>query len=733
MFVEKSIDLGGRKLTMQVGKVAKQAQGAVWIRFEDTIVLVTVCAAEKAREGQDFFPLSVEYREKQYAAGRIPGGFFKREARPGENEILNARLIDRPLRPLFDEGFMNETQVICNVLSYDKSCDPGPLSCCAASLALLKSPIPFRSAVASVMVARVNGETVVFPNLEQLEEADVEMVVAANKDSIAMVEGESAEISENEMLEMVRTAHDYIRQIIGLQEDIMAELGAVDKWTVAVPEINAELKSKLEAETLEGVKTLSEIAEKAERKQAVKDLEAKVLAPYVEADDPAVLAEASEILKTVIHDQMKDVMRFNITEKGRRLDGRVTTEIRAIACETDLLPRSHGSALFTRGQTQALGAVTLGTSLDAQRIDGIFGESKRNFMLHYNFPPFSVGEVKRMLSTSRREVGHGNLAERALKGMIDREDFPYTIRYVSEVLESNGSSSMATVCSGSMAMMAAGVPMKKPVAGIAMGLVKENDKVAILSDILGDEDHLGDMDFKVCGTRDGITAFQMDIKIAGLSYDIMEQALNQARDGRFHILGCMAEAISESRTGLSDYAPRLEKVVVPQDKIGMIIGPGGKMIREIQESTGSKIDIAEDGTVTIASDDADGLNRAAQWIRDMVAEPEEGATYNGKVVSVTDFGAFVEIMPGTEGLLHISEIDWSRTENVADVLKVGDKVEVLLKSMEHGKYSLSRRALMPKPEGWVERPARPRGDRPAGRSGGGGGGRSGGRSGGNRF
>ncbi len=715
MMLEKSIDLAGRKLTFQTGKVAKQAMGSVWVRFEDTIVLVTTCAEEKARAGQDFFPLTVEYREKQYAAGRFPGGFFKREARPGENEILSARLIDRPLRPLFADGYMNETQVICYVFSYDKSCDPGPLACCAASLALCASPIPFKRPVASVQVARVNGQPVVNPSLEQLEAADVEMVVAATRESIAMVEGESAEISENEMLELIRFAHEHIRAIIDLQEAMLAEMGEVQKWEVALPEIDTELKASLDEQAVAGVREICRIADKTARKAAIRELEERILAPFAEAGDGDRLAEADSLLGEVVHDRMKEFMRGTILEEGVRLDGRGTTDIRPIACEVDILPRTHGSALFTRGQTQALGTITLGTSLDAQRMDGIFGEHSRTFMLHYNFPPFSVGEVRRITSTSRREIGHGNLAERALKNIVKRDEFPYTVRLVSEVLESNGSSSMASVCTGSMALMAAGVPMHRPVAGIAMGLVKEDERVAVLSDILGDEDHLGDMDFKVCGTSEGITAFQMDIKIDGITYEIMETALQQAKAGRAHILGCMAEAITETRDELSPFAPRLESVQVPVDKIGMIIGPGGKMVREIQEATGSKIDIADDGTVTIACDDGPSLARAVQWIRDIVAEPEVGATYHGKVVSLVEFGAFVEIMPGREGLLHISEIDWGRTERVEDVLKVGDKVDVLLKSTENNKLSLSRRALLPKPEGWEERPRREdRGPRPGG-------------------
>jgi len=739
MFVEKSIDLDGRTLTMQMGKVAKQAQGSVWIRFEDTIVLTTACAEEQAREGQPFFPLSVEYREKQYAAGRFPGGFFKREARPSEGEVLSARLIDRPLRPLFDEGYMNETQMICNVFSYDRGCEPGPLACCAASLALLASPIPFRRPVASVSVARVNGRLVVNPKLEDLELADSEMVVAATRESITMVEGESGEISEQEMLEMVRFAHGHIQRIIALQEEILSELGEVAKWEVPKAESDQDLVRNLEAQAFSAVDEICLIAEKTERKIAVKELSERILNPFVDNGDEDRAAEAARLLDEVIHDRMKTVMRGNILEQQRRLDGRDPAEIRPISCEVDILPRAHGSALFTRGQTQALGSITLGTGQDAQRMDGIFGERTRTFMLHYNFPPFSVGEVRRFFSTSRREVGHGNLAEGALKRLVNTEEFPYTVRLVSEILESNGSSSMATVCSGSMALMSAGVPMHRPVAGIAMGLVKEEDRVAILSDILGDEDHLGDMDFKVCGTRDGITAFQMDIKIDGITYEIMERALAQAREGRLHILERMDEAIPTSREELSPYAPRLESVMVPVDKIGMIIGPGGKMVREIQEATGTKIDIADDGTVTVASDDGEALERATAWIRDLVAEPEEGVTYQGKVVSITDFGAFVEILPGREGLLHISEIDWQRTEHAADVLKVGDKVEVLLQSVENGKYSLSRKALLPKPEGYTERPPRSRGPRdrgPGGRPGGGprqgqgsrdGGGRRGGR------
>ncbi len=708
MMIEKSIQLDGRTLTMQVGKVAKQAHGACWIRLEDTIVLTTACALDSTRPGQDFFPLSVEYKEKQYSAGRIPGGYFKREARPSEREVLACRLIDRPLRPLFADGFMNETQIMAEVISYDGATHPGALATCGASLALCSSVLPFHTPVASVNVGRVDGQLVVFPTQEQEEASDIEVVVAATRDNIAMVEGESAEISEGELLEIIRFAHEKIRLIIDLQESMLADLPTPEKWVVSPPEVDEQLKAALAAEVEKDMDEICSIAGKAERKVAIKACKERVLAPY--AEDADKLEEAASLASELIHDRMKDVMRGNITGKGRRLDGRETTQIRPIACETDLLPRAHGSALFTRGQTQALGAITLGTKRDEQRLDGIFGDITRGFMLHYNFPPFCVGEVKRP-GTSRREIGHGNLAERALKRMIDRENFPYTIRYVSEVLESNGSSSMATVCAGSMAMMAAGVPMHRPVAGIAMGLIKEGEDIAILSDILGDEDHLGDMDFKVCGTSEGITAFQMDIKIDGLSYEIMERALNQAREGRAHILGKMAEAIQETRSELSAYAPRLEFVMIPIDKIGMVIGPGGKMIREITDATGTSIDIENDGKVTVASDNGDSMKQAMEWIKSLVAEPEVGATYEGKVVGIQTFGAFVEIMPGREGLLHISEIDYQRTERVEDVLKVGDKVTVLLKEAEGGKLSLSRRALMPKPEGWTERPREPRGER----------------------
>jgi polyribonucleotide nucleotidyltransferase len=727
--IEKSIQLDGRTLTMQVGKVAKQAHGACWIRLEDTIVLATACAQDSARPGQDFFPLSVEYKEKQYAAGRIPGGYFKREARPSDRETLSCRLIDRPLRPLFADGFMNETQIMADVLSYDQATHPGPLACCAASLALCMSVIPFSTPVASVTIGRIDGRLILFPTQAQEALSDIEVVVAATKKDIAMVEGEAHEISESELLEIIRFAHENIRRIIELQESILAELPAPKKWDVVLPEVNEAVKAAVTAEVDKDIFNICDIAEKAERRVAVKASKERILTLY--ADDAEAQSAAAAVIGDVLHDRMKDVMRENILAKGRRLDGRETTTIRQITCELDLLPRAHGSALFTRGQTQALGAVTLGTKKDNQRLDGIFGDTTKNFLLHYNFPPFSVGEVKRP-GTSRREIGHGNLAERALKHLIIRDNFPYTIRYVSEVLESNGSSSMATVCVGSMALMAAGVPMTKPAAGIAMGLIKDGDRVAILSDILGDEDHLGDMDFKVCGTKDGITAFQMDIKIDGLSYDIMDRALQQAKAGRLHILGKMAEAITETRGELSVFAPRLEFIMIPVDKIGMVIGPGGKMIREITEATGTTIDIENDGKITVASENGEALARALDWIRSLVAEPEVGAVYEGKVVGIQTFGAFVEIMPGREGLLHISQIDWGRTERVEDVLKVGDKIQVLLKEAEGGKLSLSRRALLPRPEGFVEAPEqdrRPSGDRPGGdrgRGGGGDRGRSGG-------
>ncbi len=692
MVIKKSIELEGRTLSIETGKMAKQADGAVVVRYGDTMVLVTAVAAEESDVERDFFPLSVEYREKTFSAGKIPGGFIKREGRPSEKEILSARLIDRPIRPLFGDDFSAETQVIANVLSMDKENDADVLAGLGSSAALVISDIPFNGPIATVRVARIAGNFVVNPTISQLEEADLELVVAGSEASIMMVEGEAREVSENVLLEAISYAHQAIRKLIDLQKEILAEIQVVKREVTpkAYPE-------GLEAKVIElgeaGVAAAVRIQEKGERRKALKAVKAEVIEKLAE-DYP----ESDRAIGTILHDVEKEKVRSMIVNENLRLDGRGLTDIRPISCETTLLPRAHGSALFTRGQTQALGVVTLGSKSDEQIIDALEGESKKNYMLHYNFPPFCTGEAKPIRGVSRREIGHGNLAERALKPVLpENSSFPYTIRIVSEVLESNGSSSMATVCAGSMSLMDAGVPTKSAVAGIAMGLIKEGDKIAVLSDILGDEDHLGDMDFKVAGTSEGITAVQMDIKIDGISEEIMAKALEQAKAGRAHIMGKMNEAISQPRTEISDWAPRILEIKIPVEKIGAIIGPGGKTIRSIIETSGPDVDINidDEGKILISSPNVEGAKKALGIIEGMVEEPKMGVAYKGTVKRVKDFGCFVEFMPGKEGMVHISELEIGRTNKVSDVVKEGDTIDVMVKSIGNdGKIALSRKAFL---------------------------------------
>jgi polyribonucleotide nucleotidyltransferase len=684
------VEFSGRVITIATGKMAKQANGAVVVSCGDTIVLVTAVATKTAKEGQDFFPLTVNYQEKAYAGGKIPGSFFKREGRPSDNETLTCRLIDRPIRPLFPKNFLNDTQIMATVVSADKDNDPGILSMIGASAALEVSDIPFFGPIAGVKVGRVDGRFVANPTADELAQSDIEIIVAASRDAVIMVEGGAAIVSEEDMLEAVFFGHAAVQPILAAQEELR-KLAGVPKREIAPVQVDEDLKSRVGEMAYGKMKEAVRIKAKAERHDRIDAITAEVLT--------ALLAEGEERAKEIkgfLGDFEYELVREHIIRDGERIDGRDTRTIRPISTEVGLLPRAHGSALFTRGETQALVAATLGTSIDEQRIDSLYGENRKRFLLHYNFPPFSVGETSFRLAPGRREIGHGMLAERALERVIPRhDDFPYTIRIVSDTLESNGSSSMATVCGGSMAMMDAGIPITAPVAGIAMGLIKEGDDVAILSDILGDEDHLGDMDFKVAGTAAGVTALQMDIKITGVSKDIMQKALAQAREGRLHILGRMAETLDVARAELSPFAPRITTIYVKTDKIRDVIGSGGKNIRGITESTGVTIDIDDTGKINIASSDQEACERAIKMIRDLTAEAEEGKLYMGTVKKIMEFGAFVEIFPGTDGLVHISELDKERVKNVTDILSEGDKVLVKCIGIDkQGKIKLSRKEAL---------------------------------------
>jgi polyribonucleotide nucleotidyltransferase len=684
------VDLTGKKISIATGKMAKQANGSVTVSCGDTIVLVTAVAAKSVKEGQDFFPLTVNYQEKSYAGGKIPGGFFKREGRPSENEVLTCRLIDRPLRPLFPENFLNETQIMATVISADKDHDPGILSIIGASSALEVSDIPFFGPIAGVKVGRVNGQFICNPTADELENSDIEIVVAGSRDAIIMVEGGAAIVSEQDMLNAIFFGHEAIQPILTAQEELRRKAG-VPKREIPQVTIDRVLESRVRDLAYARIKEAVCIKSKVERHDSIAAISEEILAvlmPEYDGRDK----EINEVFNALEY----ELVREHILADGVRIDGRDTKTIRQISSEVGLLPRAHGSALFTRGETQALVAATLGTSIDEQRIDSLYGESKKRFLLHYNFPPFSVGEISMRLAPGRREVGHGKLAERALERVLPSyDDFPYTIRIVSDILESNGSSSMASVCGGSLSMMDAGVPIKDSVAGIAMGLIKEGDQVVILSDILGDEDHLGDMDFKVAGTAEGVTALQMDIKITGVTREIMQRALEQARDGRLHILGKMSETIRNAREELSPYAPRITTIYVKTDKIRDVIGSGGKNVRGITEATGVTIDIEDSGKINIASHDMAACEKAIKMIRDLTAEAEEGKLYMGTVKKVMDFGAFVEIFPGTDGLVHISELDTERVKNVSDVLNEGDKVLVKCIGIDkQGKIKLSRKEAL---------------------------------------
>ncbi len=685
-----SCQIGGRTLSIQTGKVAKQASGAAVVQYGDTIVLVTVVGANEVRD-TDFLPLTVEYLEKIYAAGRIPGNYFRREiGRPSEKETLTARLIDRPIRPLFPKGWRYETQIIATVLSMDRENDPDMLAMIGASAALELSDIPFAGPIAAVRVGRIDGALVANPALTDLERSDINIIVAGTRTGVVMVEGGAQVVSEAEMLEAIFFAHAQMQPIIALQEELRAANGR-PKREFAPPAADPELVERLASLATERLRQAVTVADKMERQMAVREAKAAARAE-LEPEMAERKAEVAEILDS-LH---KKICRDLILKEGRRIDGRRFDEVRPITCEVGVLPRPHGSALFTRGETQVLGVLTLGSGQDEQRVETLSGEEFRPFMLHYNFPPFSVGEVKRIGGPSRRDIGHGGLSTRALEKVLpDKEDFDYTIRLVSEVLESNGSSSMGTVCAGTLALMDGGVPIKAPVAGIAMGLVKGEERVAVLTDILGDEDHTGDMDFKVAGTAEGITALQMDIKIQELPREILDQALAQAREGRLHILNIMNTAIAAPRDKISAYAPCITTIDINPDKIRDIIGPGGKVIRALQSETNTKIDIDDSGTIKIAAVSKEDGDAAIERIRALTMEPEVGQIYEGKVVKVMDFGAFVQILPGTDGLVHISQLSTQRVTKVTDVVHEGDTLRVkVLEVTRDGKIRLSHKALL---------------------------------------
>ncbi|NBC84115.1 MAG: polyribonucleotide nucleotidyltransferase [Bacteroidetes bacterium] len=692
----------GRVITLETGKLAKQADGSVVLKMGNTMLLATVCCAKEAKEDVDFMPLQVEYKEKYAAIGRFPGGFLKREARPSDYEILISRLIDRVLRPLFPEDFHAETFVTVQLISADKDERPDALAGLAASAAIAVSDIPFNGPISEVRVARVNGELMINPKFSQLQNADIDIMVGATYDNIMMVEGEMDEVSEEEMLEAIKFAHEEIKRQCKAQMELAEEVGATEKREYDHEVHDEELEKKIWDQLYDKVyEAAKSNKEKQVRHDALDTIKQEFIASFPEEEQEEL---NESLINRYYHDVEKKAVRDLILNEKVRLDGRKTDEIRPIWCEVDYLPAAHGSALFTRGETQSLTTVTLGTKMDEKMIDEVLIQGTDKFVLHYNFPPFSTGDARPARGLSRREVGHGNLAYRALKSVVPNDN-PYAIRVVSDILESNGSSSMATVCAGTLALMDSGVKIKKPVSGIAMGLIteKESDKYAVLSDILGDEDHLGDMDFKVAGTEDGITATQMDIKVDGLSYEVLKEALEQAKKGRLHILDKMVETISDPRTDYKAHAPRIVQLIIPREMIGAVIGPQGKIIQEIQNETGATIVIEEEGDsgiVDVFAITKDALDDAVNRINKIVEIPEVGKIYNGTVKSIVNFGAFVEIIPGKDGLLHISELEWRRVNDVKEILKEGDKVEVKLIDIEKGsgKLKLSRKALLPKPE-----------------------------------
>jgi polyribonucleotide nucleotidyltransferase len=685
------IDIDGKTISLEAGDLARQAGGSVVIRQGDTMVLVAATMAGKPREGIDFFPLTVDYREKTYAAGKIPGSFFRREARPGELETLICRLIDRPIRPLFPKEFKNETQVVAMVVSHDGENPPDVNAITGASAALMISDIPFETPVAGARISRVDGKLIFNPNYEETAASDLNLIMAGTADGIVMVESGANEVSEDDMMEALDFGHERIKKVIGIQIKLRELLGK-EKLVVKPAPVNEELKASISSKASTKLDAACQIAGKNERGDAVKQIQNDLYAELNPDEDGDIKGE----IKDIFHDLEKTVVRNLVLDKQYRVDGRGLADVRPISIMTGYLPRVHGSAVFTRGETQALVAATLGTSSDEQRMDSLEFKGSKTFMLHYNFPAFCTGEVKFIAGPGRREIGHGMLAERSLIPVLpSKDDFPYTIRIVSEILESNGSSSMASVCGGSLSMMDAGIPIKAPVAGIAMGLIKDGDRVAILSDILGSEDHLGDMDFKVAGTANGITALQMDIKVKGLDRDLMKTALQQAKEGRLHILGEMNKALSTPREEINKHAPRIVTLTVPKDKIRDVIGPGGKVIREIIDKTGVSIDINDDGLVSIASADAEAAAKAVEFVENLTQEVEVGRIYLGKVKKIVDFGAFVEIFPGTDGLVHISQICDRRIKNVSDEIQEGDEIKVKVIDVDQqGKVKLSRKEAL---------------------------------------
>ena len=690
--------VGGRQVTIETGRMAKQADGSVVVSCGNNIVLVTA-VAKRTETTLDYFPLQVEYQEKFYATGKIPGGYFKREGKPTTDAVLTARLIDRPIRPKFPEGYRCETQVVATVLSADGAFPIEILASVGASAALHISDIPFEGPTAAVQVARVDGQLIANPTPQQMERSDLDIIVAGTRQGILMVEGEAKLISEADAMAALRFGHQSLLPLLNAQDELREKTGSKQKREFKVAQMDAGFRSEVESFLSPLIKKALSTREKMERYAAADKAVAEAFAKWVEtAPDKETKDKRTKDIKNISEDLKYKVARSMILDDGVRIDGRDMKTVRPISCEVGILPRTHGSGLFTRGETQVLGTVTLGTGDDEQMIDGLLGTYKRKFLLHYNFPPYSVGEVGRFGGQGRREIGHGNLAERALKAAIPGHDkFPYTIRIVADVLESNGSSSMGTVCSGTLALLDAGVPVRANVAGIAMGLIKEGDRVAVLTDILGDEDHLGDMDFKVAGTATGISSVQMDIKIDSVSFQVMETALNQAREGRLHILGEMEKVIKVPRGQISEFAPRIETIKIHPDKIREVIGPGGKVIRSITEATGVKIEIEDDGQIHVASSDPEATKKALAMINDIIAEAEVGKTYRGRVMKITDFGAFVEILPNTQGLLHISEIAHERLRAVTDVLSEGEEIEVKVLDVDRaGRIKLSRKAILVK-------------------------------------
>ena len=694
MYLKKGVKVGAQELTIETGRMAKQADGSVVVRYGDTMLLVTAVSAREKRE-VDFLPLTVEYQERLYSAGRIPGSYFKREGRLTEKETLTSRLVDRSCRPLFPEGYAYETQIIASVISSDQENEGDIHGITGASAALFCSDIPFNGPIAGIRVGRVKGEWVANPTAKQREESDIDLVMACSRDAIVMVEGGAIEVSEPDMVAALAFGHQAVRPLLQLQEEMRRELKKTPRAYEKLPLHDEALKAKVRELAWPGIVRGYEITDKQQRYEALSSNRKEVEAKFRETMGEAFTPVTALALKTIYEDLKYEYMR-HLTVNGGRIGGRRHDEVRQISCEVKVLPRAHGSALFTRGETQALVAATLGTAEDEQRLELLSGQSFKKFMLHYNFPPFSVNETKPLRGPGRREIGHGALAERALRGMLPLSDkFPYTIRVVSDILESNGSSSMASVCGGALALMDAGVPTKAPVAGIAMGLVKEAEKIAILSDILGDEDHLGDMDFKVCGTEKGITAIQMDIKISGLSTEIMERALEQARVGRLHILGEMRKALAQPRPEISPYAPRITTIQIRPEYIKNVIGPGGKVIKDIIARTGCSINIEDSGKVDIASSNAEAVQQAISMVQALTREAEVGKTYLGTVRKIAEFGAFVELFPGTDGLVHISELSDKRVKSVSDVLKEGDEVMVKVLSIDKtGKIRLSRKEAL---------------------------------------